>query len=215
MRSDDFRLSMPIPAAIPHPSLPIRVTIFQDFLALLSALYSTAIDRQRASNGRYTPFRIKCADGGCRNTTCSTTWSKILQIRVRFQVGICIEGHGRKTIQIRPQRVGFKLRNSPTGFLWSLGMHTAVAQGPKASSVLVDISASSGNFLCPSRYDNAFFYFLHQLVHSLSRFLSIFQKLVLSVVTTVASLKQCTMPNSKLSSTRLSIRGAWTRSRSP
>jgi hypothetical protein len=31
----------------------------------------------------------------------------------------------------------------------------------------------------------------------------------------VASLKQCTMPNSKLSSTRLSIRGAWTRSRSP
>ena len=60
-------------------------------------------------------------------------------------------------------------------------MHIAVAQGPKAPSVLVDISTASGNFLCSSRYDNAFFYFLHQLVHSLSRFLSIFRKLVLTV----------------------------------
>ena len=36
--------------------------------------------------------------------------------------------------------------------------------------------------------DNAAFYFLQQLVHSLARFLSIFRKLVL---TTVATLKHC------------------------
>ena len=43
--------------------------------------------------------------------------------------------------------------------------------------------------------DEATFYFLQQLVHSLSRFLSIFRKLVL---TTVATLKQHTMPEAKL-----------------